>query len=231
MIYKNFNYFFAKCCKNSKINQSIYRDLIVLIIILLSFIFFLIFSDPFFIDFFDAITIKESYKNETLIALWTISTSYLDEMLPSLYSFIQHHYRRHPLKIYLVSNEESILQQTNKIEFLQSPTVQIFFEFYNTSNFPTSQSEYPYKEICALRILWAETHPEISRYIYADGDVIFRADIDYIYFTDFGDNFAVVGKDDRFDHKDIGTSQFTPYYFNSGVLVLNADMIRKENKR
>ena len=219
--------FFNKNNLTQEFLSPILKELLLLILILLSHFYLFNQKDKF--PLLSTTNMDIFRKKKTIYALWTLSSNFLDDMLPSLFSFIRFHYHEHNLQIYLVSNVTSFLDQKSKVDFLQSSTVNIIFEFFDTSNLPNTSINYPTKEICAIRVLWSEKHPEIKRYLYADGDLIFRSNIADIYYMNFGNNYAIVGPDTYFFKKKIGTSEFVPYYFNSGMIVFNAEMLRREN--
>ncbi|MDR0462531.1 MAG: 1-acyl-sn-glycerol-3-phosphate acyltransferase [Christensenellaceae bacterium] len=84
------------------------------------------------------------------------------------------------------------------------------------------------------RVFIPEMFPEYDKAIYLDCDVILNADISELWSVDLGDNYLGAATCDTVNEVPdfVGYAQNflgvkIPYYFNSGVLLLNTDMLRK----
>ena len=74
----------------------------------------------------------------------------------------------------------------------------------------------------------------IKKALYLDGDIVVCKDIAPLYDTQLGDNYAAVISDGPKDLKNLpgGKKHYyyaDPLYFNSGVMLLNLELLRKED--
>ncbi len=92
-----------------------------------------------------------------------------------------------------------------------------------------------YSEAIFYRLFIPSLYPNLKKAIYLDCDVILNADVAELYNIDIGDNLLGGVTDESVT----GTPEFMQYtknylgieplnYINSGVLVMNLDMMRKE---
>jgi len=85
-------------------------------------------------------------------------------------------------------------------------------------------------EIC-YRLLMPELKPDVSRAIYLDCDLIVAGDLQDLWNFELGGNYCgAVMEDIRYDRKTYKRLFGTHPYFNSGVLLLNLDAIRRDFK-
>lgn len=86
-----------------------------------------------------------------------------------------------------------------------------------------------YSRIMALNVL----PKELSRVLWLDGDIIVNNDVAPFYHQELGDKYCVACKDNWADTEHIKTHQValgipnTHEYFNSGVLLLNLEILRR----
>ena len=71
--------------------------------------------------------------------------------------------------------------------------------------------------------------PQYDKVLYLDGDILVLGDLTALYETDVGEHYAAVAKDLLGTHFDFPKRTGVSSYFNSGVLLLNIEKMRKEN--
>ncbi len=92
-----------------------------------------------------------------------------------------------------------------------------------------------YSESIFYRVFIPSLFPELKRAIYLDCDIVLTDDIAKLYFTDIGDNILGAVRDEciapipefkEYVDKVVGAPE--GIYFNSGVLLINAERFRAE---
>lgn len=85
------------------------------------------------------------------------------------------------------------------------------------------------------RLLIPNLVPEYDKVIYADADIIFRMDLSEVYSQDFKDNYIAAVKDPGINLTDDGLNHIKTLagvqsgrYINSGFLVMNTSLMRKD---
>ncbi|MBE6444181.1 MAG: hypothetical protein E7020_05910 [Alphaproteobacteria bacterium] len=70
---------------------------------------------------------------------------------------------------------------------------------------------------------------DYEKVIYLDGDVIVLNPLDGLYNTDLGSNYVAAAHDTGKLYFDSGYNRIFPNYFNSGVMLLNLELMRQHN--
>ncbi|MCL2370050.1 MAG: glycosyltransferase family 8 protein [Firmicutes bacterium] len=93
-----------------------------------------------------------------------------------------------------------------------------------------------YSKTTYFRIFIPTLFPEYSKAIYLDSDMILNADISELYNHDLDNNYAAACCCETCNSFDVWTKYVEiylgfklPWYFNAGMLVLNLDLLRKDN--
>lgn len=94
-----------------------------------------------------------------------------------------------------------------------------------------------YSDAIYYRMFIAEMFPTLSRAVYLDSDIVLNADVAKLYFTPIGDNVLGAVTDESVMAVDVFREYVkkhvkmtrAEHYFNSGVLVMNLDKMRREN--
>lgn len=90
---------------------------------------------------------------------------------------------------------------------------------------------YGVSDSALLKFKLSSLLPKLSKVLYIDGDVIIKKDLRDLYMTELGRNYAGVVRDipqTLYENQIFGI-EFGTDYFNSGVMLLNLEQIRKDN--
>lgn len=93
-----------------------------------------------------------------------------------------------------------------------------------------------YSDAIYYRIFIAEMFPTLKRAVYLDSDIVLNTDVAKLYFTNIGSNLLGAVTDESVMNAEIFREYVKKHvkmkraedYFNSGVLVMNLDGMRKE---
>ncbi len=93
-----------------------------------------------------------------------------------------------------------------------------------------------YSDAIYYRIFISEMFPTLDRAVYLDSDVVLTTDVAKLYFTNIGDNLLGAVTDESVMSEEIFKSYVKSHvkmkraedYFNSGVLIMNLDLMRNE---
>ncbi len=80
-----------------------------------------------------------------------------------------------------------------------------------------------------LKFALPDIFKDYEKLLYLDGDLLVRTDLADLYNIELGDNLVAAVLDSSATYKK--QYQFVPYYFNSGVMVLNIKQMRLENTK
>ncbi len=81
-----------------------------------------------------------------------------------------------------------------------------------------------------LKFVLPELLPDCSRVLYLDGDILVKRDLTELYNTELEDNYVGgVLNSFTFYRKHLSFEDKVENYFNSGVMVLNLQLMRKDN--
>lgn len=82
-------------------------------------------------------------------------------------------------------------------------------------------------EVALLKFDLPKIFPDSDKILYLDGDILVFDDLSELYDTDLNGRRAAVVKDYRYCLKGFAKMLGNTAYFNSGVMLLNADLLRK----
>lgn len=167
--------------------------------------------------------------------LYCGDSNILDGLIISILSLIK--YEKSPLYIYVFSMDfedkkmiskigikklDEVVKGVNKNSFVKLIDVGPYFlEQTPTSNIDTFFTPY-----CMLR-LYADLVPNIpSKILYLDNDVVARQSFKDLYNID-NTNYELVGALDFYGKYFYSKNRIKKDYLNSGVLLLNLDLIKK----
>lgn len=95
---------------------------------------------------------------------------------------------------------------------------------------PDNISEHLYVSKTALTKFWfAELLSNVDKALYLDGDVLIKGDLQNLFDIDLQDDFVAAVKDLPIYDDDYRQKKGLDEYFNSGVMLLNLGLMRREN--
>lgn len=131
--------------------------------------------------------------------------------------------------ISLISNGLTLYEKQKFIE-LSSSDFQIDIIECDGSKYAGIPIASQFSTSVMIKCDLADILPELNKVLLLDGDILVKKDLSELWETDLGDNILAACSDmvgvvgDKL-HELVGT----PDYFNSGVLLLNLDIMRKEH--
>lgn len=93
---------------------------------------------------------------------------------------------------------------------------------------PEANLSTRFTPFCMLRLFADEVKEIPGKILYLDCDVLARKDFKELYETDFSE-FEICGVPDRYGKYFFGHAPFKHDYINSGVLLMNMDLVRKND--
>ncbi len=167
--------------------------------------------------------------------LYCGDSNILDGLIISILSLIKH--EKGKLRIYVFSMEykdkksvsnkdieklDKIVKRTNKENFVKLIDVKKYF----MKEMPTSNIDTMFTPYCMLR-LYADLIPEMpSKILYLDNDVVAKSSFKEFYNID-NSEYEIVGARDFYGKYFYSKNKIKKDYLNSGVLLLNLDLIKK----
>lgn len=150
-----------------------------------------------------------------------------------LSSLFRHADIREQYNVYCLESEEIPSHQKNMLNSL-SYGRHVSYKYIKVNSLPPGTSvSSRYSEAALYRLMLPELLPDLDRILYLDCDIIIRKDIAPIFTgTDLSDKFlAAVAEppieDQKQKRRDLGLDPRK--YFNSGFLILNLELMRKES--
>jgi len=179
---------------------------------------------------------------KTIPIFFAADDNYVPFLAVSIKSMLDNASKYYFYNIYILTEGISIENQ-KRLEKYQTQNSKIHFvelSSYITKikdRLASTLRDY-YTESIFYRIFIAALHPELKKAIYLDCDIVVLGDISKLYNTNLGDNILGAVTDDVIS----GNEDFKIYakyavgvdhtqYFNSGVLVMNLEEYRKQNRR
>ena len=169
-------------------------------------------SDERYLPFL-AVAIKslsDNARGEYIYNVNVLSEGFGDEALLPLYPLLRENVR---VKIHDVREKIGALRDQLQFRLRDYYSVSIYYRMFIPSMFP-----------------------ELSRAVYLDCDLVLCDDVSKLYFSDIGDNLVGAVTDESvitvpafcdYVKRHIGV-ECEEEYFNSGVLVMNLDLMRRE---
>ncbi len=150
-----------------------------------------------------------------------------------LHSLFRHAGKEHEYRVYCLESQEIPQRQKDMLEQLSCGR-NVTYSFIKVSSLPPGTSiSSRYSEAALYRLMLPELLPDLDRILYLDSDIIIRRDIAAIcQETDLTDMLlAAVAEppiEDQ-ERKRLAMGIEPCRYFNSGFLVLNLELMRKES--
>lgn len=167
--------------------------------------------------------------------LYCGDSNIVDGLIISILSLIKH--EKGNLNIYVLSMDyddkksvsekaikklDKLVKEVNKDSFVKLIDVEKFF----LEEMPTSNIDTLFTPYCMLR-LYADLVPDIpSKILYLDNDVVAKRSFKDFYDID-NSKYELVGARDFYGQYFYSKNKIKKDYLNSGVLLLNLDLIKK----
>lgn len=187
----------------------------------------------FIITLFSALFMATSVHAEDINVAFTIDNNYPVFTLLAINTILQNNKSDSHYNFYIVENNLSDKNKEKMAEYVKERKQNI--EFINIDTDVIDDGEYFFgfsgriTQIAMARIMLAELLPKnVHKVIYLDGDICVTEDLKNLYEIDLGNypaglalNFSVFESVNLFKLKD--------GYYNSGVILMDLDLWRKEN--
>lgn len=95
-----------------------------------------------------------------------------------------------------------------------------FGQFPGVGSLPTA---------CLMRLGLPDLLPDLDKVLYLDGDILVLEDVSALYQTDITDVLVAGVKDIGCHRKSSYTRQLSDQYINTGVMLMNLDLLRREH--
>lgn len=148
-----------------------------------------------------------------------------------LHSLFRHSNRNREYMVYCLESQEIPKRQKDKLENLFSGTAKFIFIKVNTLPPGTSISKR-YSAAALYRLLLPDLLPQLDRILYLDCDIIIRRDISSLFESvQLDGNLLAAVHEPPIENqasawKGLGIDP--DLYFNSGFLILNLELMRRE---
>ena len=177
---------------------------------------------------------------ERIAIAFICDDNYVMPTLAAITSIIKNKSHDSMLDIFIVTadlSEENI----HVFSLFKSDTVNIIIKnetavhFQSMHNYVDGKQKTRITTTALLKFKFAEIITEYDKLLYLDGDIIVREDLSQLYGTDIANYFCAAVLNTSCLYLDSLNNSMSAYmlvyrrYFNSGVLLLNLDRMRKEN--
>ena len=127
---------------------------------------------------------------------------------------------------------KNVTQQNKKL-FKKFETENVKIQFIDAKEEIRDVTAYSHvPQTALLKFSLGEIFSDLDKILYFDGDIIVQNDLSEIYNINLGENYAAVVKDMIGDYsKGLSNILGVDAYFNSGVMLLNLDLMRQNNTK
>lgn len=119
--------------------------------------------------------------------------------------------------------------QLDALKQLESPSLTISLQELAASHWDKFSRVGEFPPIVLARLELPLLLSELERVLYLDGDIIVHRDLSALYNTDLGGNLLAAVREIALAHSDYPQKSGIAESINSGVLVMNLDLMRREN--
>ena len=157
--------------------------------------------------------------------------NYLEKMMVAIGSILECRALDDKYEIFVISNSIGEAGKERVLSLSQKNIMIRVIDCELKKDFPQQRWNRRISKSALLKFEIVNCFPNIDKILYLDADVLILQDINIIYSTDLGENYAAVVKDFRvIDEKQCIDVDITyGGYFNSGVMLLNLKKMRECN--
>lgn len=186
--------------------------------------------------------ITPAFEKDNIPVVFSVDENYIPYITVAIRSFIANANPKYNYDVIILnSNITSESRERMRMEFLQNSNLSI--RFYDVSRLMKDRTLYTHRHFSVEiynRLLIQDIMKLYSKVIYIDADLVVLDDISKLYHTDIGNAYVAAVEDpdfagcyqgvdpERKDYFKKFLKMDDPFhYFNSGVLVMNLEQLRK----
>lgn len=166
--------------------------------------------------------------------VFAINSGYVRQLIISVHSLAKHN-QESTFQVFVLSSglerseEETIYKATK-----QHKNINVIFRKVDKARFKNLRLSIEYITVeTYYRYLIPEVLPSVNKVIYLDADILVKGSIGELWDKDLGDNY-IGGVEDSYIQDEGYKKQINfdenDLYINAGVIVMNLDLIRRDNK-
>lgn len=175
---------------------------------------------------------KEENYDRMIDILLSPDENYVSHMAVTMASVLVNLSPSTYARFHIVSANISELSKKKLSKLQELRSCDIFYydiSNYKMDNFPLNREHITVA--CYYRLLVCDILPEnISKILYLDCDTVVEEDLTKLWDIDIGDNYVAVAEDEASSvHMSKEKIKYQNFYFNSGVILFNLNLLRSFN--